>query len=406
VLTASAGLIGGGGGTVGGGSGGSGARDGCGGNGGGGGGGGGSSSADGASDVSVPAGHAGSDDGQVTIVYADPINAGPANYSTTAKQALSVPASTGVLSFASGPGGDGLSASVASGPSRGTLALQADGSFLYTPNKDFAGSDSFTYDAADSGGDYATGTVSLTVAAASPDPPAAVSAVAGNRAATVSFTASQDDGGSPILDYTVTTLPGGAHASGGGSPITVGGLTAGTSYTFTVTATTAIGTSNPSDASNRVAIPAPPIAEVTSPANGRTYTLGEKVVTSFACSEGTGGPGLVSCKDSNGASSPAGRLDTSAPGKHTYQVTATSGDGLVTTTTISYKVTRPVPRPHFACSAHSREWSAGTGAPSRHERATARPNAASAWCWPAASPIPTTPDSIASGSAVVCADIR
>jgi hypothetical protein len=74
--------------------------------------------------------------------------------------------------------------------------------------------------------------------------------------ATVSFTA-PPDGGTPITDYTVSAEPGGAGASGGSSPLTVNGLTPGTAYTFTVTATNAAGRSLPSGSSNAVTPTAP-----------------------------------------------------------------------------------------------------------------------------------------------------
>ena len=42
-----------------------------------------------------------------------------------------------------------LAAVLDSGPTRGTLALNADGSFTYTPAADYNGPDSFTYHATD-----------------------------------------------------------------------------------------------------------------------------------------------------------------------------------------------------------------------------------------------------------------
>lgn len=73
--------------------------------------------------------------------------------------------------------------------------------------------------------------------------------------ATVSFTAPASNGGSVITSYTATSSPGGITGTlsqSGSGTITVTGLTTGTAYTFTVTATNAIGTSAASAASNSV----------------------------------------------------------------------------------------------------------------------------------------------------------
>ena len=92
-----------------------------------------------------------------------------------------------------------------------------------------------------------------------PDAPIIGTATLGNTEAIVPFTAPSSDGGSPITSYTAISSPGGITGtlsqSGSGS-ITVTGLTNSTAYTFTVTATNAIGTSLASAASNSV-IPAP-----------------------------------------------------------------------------------------------------------------------------------------------------
>ena len=56
-----------------------------------------------------------------------------------------------------------LTAVLVSDVSTGTLALNADGSFTYTPNEDFNGSDSFTYKANDGATDSNVATVSITV---------------------------------------------------------------------------------------------------------------------------------------------------------------------------------------------------------------------------------------------------
>jgi VCBS repeat-containing protein len=69
--------------------------------------------------------------------------------------------------------GDTLSAILVGAPQHGTLTLRPDGSFLYTPELNYHGADSFTYKANDALADSGVATVSLTVRPIN-DPPVAV----------------------------------------------------------------------------------------------------------------------------------------------------------------------------------------------------------------------------------------
>jgi hypothetical protein len=99
-----------------------------------------------------------------------------------------------------------------------------------------------------------------------PSEPTAVKATAGAGSATVTWTA-PSNGGSPITSYTVTPYAGSTVQTATtvtGSPpatsATISGLTNGTSYTFTVSATNAIGTGPASSPSNAVTPSTEPIA--------------------------------------------------------------------------------------------------------------------------------------------------
>jgi Domain of unknown function (DUF4082)/Fibronectin type III domain/Mo-co oxidoreductase dimerisation domain len=95
-----------------------------------------------------------------------------------------------------------------------------------------------------------------------PGAPTNVTATAGNASAGVSWTAPSSNGGSPLTSYTVTPSTGGVtgtpiQVSGSTTSANVTGLVNGSAYTFTVTATNAIGTGPASTASNSVTPSAP-----------------------------------------------------------------------------------------------------------------------------------------------------
>jgi hypothetical protein len=91
-------------------------------------------------------------DGAVLIGEGNqPPTASDDSFATVEGQALTVSA-PGVLGNDTDPDGDSLAASVLASPSNGTLVLDGDGSFEYTPDSSFFGADTFTYTVEDTGG--------------------------------------------------------------------------------------------------------------------------------------------------------------------------------------------------------------------------------------------------------------
>ncbi|NLS97813.1 MAG: tandem-95 repeat protein [Planctomycetaceae bacterium] len=85
------------------------------------------------------------------------------SYTVVADGELTVDAVAGALANDSDADGDPLTVALVTAPTQGTLALTADGSFTYTPNAGFHGTDSFTYTAGDGTADSAPATVTIVV---------------------------------------------------------------------------------------------------------------------------------------------------------------------------------------------------------------------------------------------------
>jgi len=124
----------------------------------------------------------------------------------------------------------------------------------------------------------------------------------GDRQATVSFNPPADNGGAAVAGYTVTAKPGNLAAIGTGSPITVSGLTNGTTYKFFLNAVNSSGTGRSAVSSALVSGQAAVTGHCGS-AQGETFTTPP---TDNLCSSGTAsavtgsGPNQWTCAGSGG----------------------------------------------------------------------------------------------------------
>jgi VCBS repeat-containing protein len=93
-------------------------------------------------------------------------------YTTTLNTALTQNAANGVLKNDTDPEGKTLTAGKVSDPAHGSVTLNSDGSFTYTPSTGFTGTDTFTYKASDGTKQSAVTTVTIAVNPANATPTA------------------------------------------------------------------------------------------------------------------------------------------------------------------------------------------------------------------------------------------
>lgn len=169
------------------------------------------------------------------------------------------------------------------------------------------------------------------IGGAGASPPGAPTGVSAGSATastmSVSFSAPANNGGSAITGFTVTSSPGGVTASGASSPITVTGLTASTSYTFTVTATNAIGTSPASAASSAVSTSAAELYAFTSQTFTTASTTGRSGPSLGSLNAVYAGQPFLTSGNFSLYSSRAGYQRLVIPATATYRITAQGASG-------------------------------------------------------------------------------
>jgi len=279
--------------------------------------------------------------GEALLSYADPVSTGSPSYSTTAGQALSVTAGSGLLSAGAGtsaPAGDALTAAGGGSTAQGgTVTVNADGSFSYTPPAGYSGADSFSYTVSD-GTDYATGTAAIQVNAA---------------AQTIMFTSTPPSPAVAGGTYTPAATGGGSgnavtfgidSASTSVCSVSAGTVSFTTAGTCTIDANQAGGSGYAAapqaqqvitvDQAPAFAVASPPLTGTAGQSYSYTFTASGTPAPAYALASGA--PSWLSVNAATGTVSgtvPAGTTSFS------YSVTATNPAGTATAGPFTVTVT-------------------------------------------------------------------
>ncbi len=293
-------------------------------------------------------------------------------YTTNEDTALNV-AAPGVLANDTDAADNQLTAVKVSDPAHGTVTLNSNGSFTYTPAANFNGTDSFTYKANNGTFDSNTANVNINVTAIptpTPTPSPSPTPVPDTTAPTVTINQAADQsdptGSSPInftvvFSESVTNFATGDVTLSGTAGATTATVTgSGTTYNVAVTgmvrsgtviatinagvATDAAGNANTASTStdNTVTYNVPPMSPVFTsgaPPNGTvgtaytfTFTASGTPSPTFSVTSGTAPAGLSLAADGTLSGTPT------TAGTFTFTVTASNGVAPDATQTVTINV--------------------------------------------------------------------
>ncbi|MBW3563578.1 MAG: tandem-95 repeat protein [Acidobacteria bacterium] len=285
----------------------------------------------------------------VNAVNDPPVAANDA-YSTSEDTVLTVPA-PGVLSNDTDADGDPLTAVLVTTTSNGTLTLNSDGSFTYTPNADFNGSDSFTYQAFDGAASSNTATVTLTVNAANDPPVAANDAYSTSEDTVLTVPApgvlsnDTDADGDPLTAVLVTTTSNGTLTlNSDGSFTYTPNANFNGSDSFTYQAFDGSASSNTATVTLTVnAVNDPPVANPDSASTSFETSVVINVVSNDTDVDGDTLTVSGNTQPANGSASCSGTSCTYTPaagftGTDSFNYTVSDGNGGTDTTTVNVTV--------------------------------------------------------------------
>jgi len=191
------------------------------------------------------------------------------------------------------------------------------------------GQHSFTVQATDRAGNTGSKSVNYTVV----DRTAPVISVA-----TPSAGAVYGLGQSVVADYSCADEPGGSGLASCTGTAADGAAVDTSSVgqkTFKVEAADNAGNESSKSVTYTVVDRTPPVINLSSPADGAVYTLGQKVAASYSCEDQAGGSGLASCDGSVADGAP---VDTSSFGEHSFEVRAADRAGNSASKVVTYTV--------------------------------------------------------------------
>ncbi|MGB4866697.1 MAG: Ig-like domain-containing protein, partial [Hyphomicrobium sp.] len=285
-------------------------------------------------------------------VMVTPVNDAPVAVDVSKVTAEDTPVS-GILT-ATDIDGDTLTFLKASDPANGTVVVNANGTYTYTPNANYVGGDSFTYTVSDGKGGSVTKTVAITVTPVNDAPVAQNVSTITPEETPVSgvLTATDIDGGA--LTFTKASNP--AHgtvvvnANGTYTYTPAPNYNGPDSFTYTVsdgnggtvTRTVAITVTPLNDIPVVSEIKAPPSVD-----GGKVTFDVSKVVVDVdgdaLTYSATGLPPGLSINPTSGVITGTLPKDASQSGPYTVTLTVDDGKGGVVTKTFTWPVTNPAP---------------------------------------------------------------
>jgi hypothetical protein len=199
----------------------------------------------------------------------------------------------------------------------------------------------FTVTATNSDGISLPSGESNTVTTIIEPPTIGIVTVLGTTDVSVEFIASNEIGNFPYT-YTVISIPDGLMGTGTSSPIIVSGLSSNTEYTFTVTATSIIGSESSGESSLITTKPDSPIIDST------TVLSSTEVSVEFTAPSGTSSLNytVISIPEGlmgTGTSSPITVSGLSSNTEYTFSISATNSGGTSSSSLSSLVTTKPEP---------------------------------------------------------------